>query len=97
MTPTSSGIGPSIVRTVIPLIVGFLLTWALKAGFDLDDDSVTNVVTVIVTGVYYALVRFLEVHVNPSLGWLLGLAKPPVYVSPDDMPADVEVVDSSEH
>lgn len=69
----------SIIRTVVPVIVGLVVSLALRAGIQLDDASVTSVVTSVVTGVYYVVARFLETRVNPSFGWLLGLAKQPAY------------------
>lgn len=69
----------SIIRTVVPAVVGLIVTLALKAGIQLDDAAVTSVVTSVVTGVYYVAVRLLETKVAPSFGWLLGLAKTPEY------------------
>lgn len=72
---------PSITRTVVPVIVGWLIALALRAGFDFGDqsDELTSIFTVIVTGVYYTVVRLLETHGSAQFGWLLGLANPPAY------------------
>lgn len=83
----------SIVRTVVPLIVGALVTLVAHSGLNLDTVQATELVTVVVTAVYYILVRVLEQHVSPNFGWLLGAAKTPVYVSAgDDSTADADSV-----
>lgn len=80
--PVVAGIGTSIVRTVVPLIVGALISWAAKAGLELDDGAIASALTVIVTTVYYAVVRVLEARIAPAWGWLLGVAKVPTYAPP---------------
>lgn len=72
-------LGTSIIRTVVPAIVGAILTAALKLGLDLDAGAVTSIVQVVVTAAYYAAARLLEQHVGPLWGRLLGAAKPPTY------------------
>lgn len=79
--PAVAGIGASIVRTVVPVIVGTLLGAAAKHGFDFDNGSITEVVTVVITTAYYAVVRLLETRIAPAWGWLLGVAKVPTYPS----------------
>jgi hypothetical protein len=73
----------SIIRTLVPVIVGVLLGWAAKAGFDLPAGAVTEVVTVALTTGYYTVSRLLEQQ-WPQLGRILlslGLtsAGSPVY------------------
>lgn len=68
----------SIVRTLVPVIVGFLLTLALRLGIQIDQATVTTVVQAVITGLYYVGVRFLE-HYKPKAGILLGKASPPSY------------------
>jgi len=70
--------GTSIVRTVVPFIVGTAVTAAAKYGFDLDAEALTPVATVVVGAVYYAVVRKVEEN-NPEIGKLLGKAAEPVY------------------
>lgn len=74
---------PSIVRTVVPFIVGALITLATRyLGVDLPEGALTEVVTVVVSGVYYAVVRLLEEHVSPVFGRVLlglGLKSKPNY------------------
>jgi len=73
----------SLIRTVVPVVVGLVLSYALKANLHLDDQWVTDAVTLAVTTGFYALVRVLETFVSSKFGWLLGLAKTPTYVAPD--------------
>lgn len=67
----------SIIRTFVPLIVGFLVT----LGFfrNVDQVSLNELITAAVSGVYYLVVRFLEHYVSSSFGWLLGSANAPTY------------------
>lgn len=69
----------SVVRTIVPVIVGFAATYALKAGLHLNTIWLTDEVSLLLTTVFYALVRYLEVHVSPKFGWLLGIAIQPKY------------------
>ena len=81
MSNTASALWASIVRTVAPLIVGFVVTWATGLGITLDDQFgplLTTVVAGAISGLYYIAVRLLETYVAPRLGWFLGLAKTPV-------------------
>jgi len=74
----------SIVRTLVPLIVGGVLTWAATAGLELDDKfegALTAVLYGVLTAAYYVAVRIVEVYVTPKLGWLLGAAKSPDHYS----------------
>ncbi|WP_289008971.1 hypothetical protein [uncultured Thermomonospora sp.] len=75
----------SIVRTVVPVIVGVLLGQAARIGLDLPAGAVTEVVTVVTTGAYYAVARLVEQR-WPALGRVLlsaGLSRrAPVYAPP---------------
>ncbi|MQY07744.1 hypothetical protein [Actinomadura macrotermitis] len=75
----------SLIRTFVPLIAGALLAQAAKYGLDLPEGTVTELVTVLSTAVYYALARLLERRL-PKAGRLLlslGLTRrSPVYRSP---------------
>jgi len=77
----------SIVRTVVPVIVGVLVASAAKVGFHLTDDTFTGVVTTGVTALYYAGTRWLEVNVAPRWGWLLGRVGAPQYKAVSAPPA----------
>lgn len=72
----------SIVRTVVPVIVGAALAWVARLGIPVDPEfegALAGVLTAVFTGLYYIAVRLLETHVTPRLGWLLGLPKQPNY------------------
>lgn len=69
----------SLWRTVVPLIVGTLVTWLAHAGLNVDSAMATAWLTAAFSSGYYALFRLLEAHVSPMWGWLLGLARPPHY------------------
>ena len=66
----------SLLRTVVPVVVGILLGWGAKVGLDLPSGAVTEIVTVALTATYYALARVLEQE-WPIVGrWLLALGLP---------------------
>jgi len=63
---------PSVVRTVVPLIVALVLGQAARIGLDLPEGAVTEIVAVALGGLYYWVVRALEQR-YPVVGrWLLG-------------------------
>jgi hypothetical protein len=67
----------SILRTVVPVIVGVLLGWAAKVGLNLPGGAVAEIATVVLTAVYYALARVVEQY-WPNAGRVLlslGLTK----------------------
>lgn len=68
----------SLRRTLVPVVVGYLLAQATRAGFDIPADQLTGVVEALVTGAYYAAVRIAEQYV-PALGVLLGASRQPRY------------------
>ncbi|MEU2780516.1 hypothetical protein [Streptomyces sp. NPDC007110] len=77
----------SFMRTAVPLVAGWLLTLAVKAGVTIDSGTVTYAVTVALVLVYYVAFRLLEI-VGTRLrgtalekvgGVFLGWARPPQY------------------
>lgn len=78
---------PSIIRTIVPLIVGAVVAAAARHGIDLPEDALAEVVTPVVTvaagAAYYAAVRFVETRLpGPAGRILLGLGvvrQQPVY------------------
>lgn len=75
----------SLIRTVVPVVVGQLLTWLATKGV-LDETgeisaALVSLFTVVFTSAYYALARLLEVFVSTKFGWMLGIAKAPTYRS----------------
>lgn len=70
----------SIIRQVVPLVVGWVLGTLASIGLNIDGPGqlwLTTAVTALVTGIYYIVIRLLETYVWPKLGWLIGLAKSP--------------------
>lgn len=85
---------PSIVRTIVPFLVGLVVTWLASRGLGLDAEmqgTLTAVITVVVGSAYYSVVRLIE-QTRPKIGILLGIAKTPTYDVPD--PADVESLEA---
>jgi len=72
---------PSILRTGVPLLVGYFLAWPAARWFGLTEEQVTSLITIVISALYYLTVRLLE-QVAPRFGWLLGYASKPVYVAP---------------
>lgn len=68
----------SLRRTLVPVAVGFLLSQAARAGFDIPAESLTGVLEALVTGGYYAALRIAETY-WPAAGVLLGASKQPRY------------------
>lgn len=69
----------SIRRTVVPIVVG-AVTGSFLAPY-VDPVQLTAVVTGIVSGLYYTVLRVAEAK-HPGLGALLGARKQPVYTEP---------------
>lgn len=90
----SAGLFISFMRTAVPLVAGWLLTLAVRAGIEIDSATVTGAVTVAAAFAYYGVFRVLE-YVGERLpgtalqsiaGVLLGWARPPAY--PKIVPLD---------
>lgn len=64
-------LGSSIIRTVVPLIVGAVIGLAAEANLDLPNESVSAIVTVLVTAGYYAVARWVELNASPKIGRIL--------------------------
>lgn len=73
-----SDYGTSVVRTVTPFIVGWVVALAAKWGLDLDAATVTPIAASVIGVVYYAVVRKVE-EKHPEAGKLLGKAIAPNY------------------
>lgn len=72
----------SIVRTVTPILVGFLALALLRLGIKLDDATLSTAISSLIAGLYYSALRYLEPR-YPWLGKFLGKAKPPIYDTVD--------------
>lgn len=74
----------SLVRTVVPLAVGWLAAWLAAHGVAVSADAAASLEAGIVVSAafaYYAGVRALESK-WPWVGVLLGVASAPVYTGP---------------
>lgn len=71
----------SVIRTVVPSIVGAILGVLAAHGINLDAQAAANLtgfLTALFGALYYVIVRILEQR-NPKAGILLGKAKQPEY------------------
>lgn len=57
----------SIIRTLVPLIVGVVVGQAARVGLDLPSEAVAAIVTPAATAVYYVAARWVEQHA-PQVG-----------------------------
>ena len=77
-------IGAGLVRTVVPLVVAFVLNLTVVQKLGIDEATVENAVTLVIAAIYWLAVRVIEVYVAPRAGWLLGSKSTPVYGTPSD-------------
>lgn len=95
---STAGLGPSLVRTLVPIIIGPVVA---RLGINPEDPTVLLLASGTISYLYYVLVRVLETKA-PQLGYFLGVAKSPVYspksqVSPGPGEAlSVEVVSTED-
>ncbi len=86
---------PSIMRTLVPLLAGWVLTLLTGLGLTVDSGTVAGGITVAVAAAYYIAFRVAErVAERLRVPWLrtaaglaLGYAKPPRYEATDDVEA----------
>ena len=75
----------SLIRTLVPIVVGSLISWLASLGLDVGAQANTGLtifLTALVNAVYYALVRALEKK-WPVVGrFLLGSSRVPEYTPP---------------
>ncbi|MDX3629059.1 hypothetical protein PV728_01780 [Streptomyces europaeiscabiei] len=89
----------SVMRTLVPLVAGLILTWAARLGLDLDQAAVAPYVTAALTAAYYLAFRGLEElaermawqPLQTLAGFLLGWARPPQYVPPITAPLRLQL------
>lgn len=87
MSETFLALWASIVRTVVPIVVGAVLGWFASANITLDPEfegQLTALLTTLLTVIYYVAVRLFETYISPKLGWMLGYAKSPDSYSKDE-------------
>ena len=84
---TVRDLGASLVRTVVPYVVGTVIAWLLSRGFDLTayENAVNVWLTVACGSAYYAGARWLETR-YPAAGLLLGWRAQPKYIDPSGAP-----------
>ena len=75
---TPPDLGTSVLRTAVPYATAGIVAYLAKNGMTVDGAAINVPVTFAVGTVWYTAVRFLE-NKWPSLGWLLGTPKAPVY------------------
>ena len=78
-TVTTTPAPQSIVRTLVPLAVGQIVSFFATLGIELSEDqqaAFTTILGLVVSVAYYLLVRWLEQRF-PKLGVLLGWAATP--------------------
>lgn len=78
-TVTQTPAPQSIVRTLVPLAVGQIVSFFATLGIELSEDqqaAFTTVLGLVVSVAYYLLVRWLEQRF-PKVGVLLGWAATP--------------------
>jgi ABC-type phosphate/phosphonate transport system permease subunit len=78
MNPTAYG--RSLIRTIVPIVVGALVGWLATRGIEVDAAVIIPAVDGIVAALYYAAIRAAE-QKWPSAGWLLGAPGAPSYGS----------------
>ncbi|MER6557859.1 hypothetical protein ABT300_08840 [Streptomyces sp. NPDC001027] len=90
----SGSLFPSVLRTVVPLVAGWIIVALTGLGFSVGSDTVQSAITLAVAGAYYLVFRLVERLVEKAGGppWLkgaagalLGYAQPPRYRSSDDV------------
>lgn len=89
-TPPHGGsvAAPSIVRTIVPIAVGYLAALLLRWGIGLDESALaglTEFLGALFSAVYYVLIRAVEQR-WPKIGVLLGWASTPDSYSPNPTP-----------
>lgn len=76
----STNLNASLVRTLVPAVVGAVATILLKLGIHITGD-LTPIVAPALGYLYYVAVRILEHFKSSKWGWLLGKATAPVYAT----------------
>ena len=73
-----SNFSKSVVRTIVPLVVGTVVATAAKAGWHITSATTTVVLAPVISAAYYFLVRLIEEKL-PKAGILLGVPTKPQY------------------
>lgn len=95
-----SNLVPSLIRTYVPLAVGYLVAYLTTLGVPIDDDTRGHLVLglgAVVSALYYTLARVLE-RKFPQLTFLLGSPVQPVAYTPTATPTvDAVVAEVGKH
>jgi hypothetical protein len=88
---------PSIVRTVVPIILCSSFVTTFLPGVSEADLGV--IVSALITVGYYVIVRFLEHYVSGSFSWLLGHPLTPSYFAytEDKVASNVSAISTPKH
>ncbi|MFE0270801.1 hypothetical protein ACFWZY_01475 [Streptomyces sp. NPDC058992] len=89
----------SVLRTVVPVIAGALLTLTGAVGINVDSTQAAIVVTALVTAAYYLVFRLAEqaaarlrwAWLRRAAGVLLGWARPPQYTPQQHIDVTLDV------
>lgn len=71
----------SIIRTIVPSLVGAIVAFFVSKGINVDEATqaqAISLLTVVFISLYYSAARYLETK-YPKLGYLLGVPKTPTY------------------
>ena len=71
----------AVIRSVVPIVVGWLVALLAAASIPVEPDvavGLTVTLSTLVASLYYIGVAWLE-RAWPWFGWLLGVARNPVY------------------
>lgn len=71
---------PSVLRTVVPLIVTVVAGWPITQALGVDNGQLEIAASAVVGGLYWLAVRALETYA-PRAGWLLGYPGAPGYLA----------------
>ena len=86
---------PWLVRTVVPILAGWLITLGVRIGVPIDNATATAAVAAVIAVAYAFAARLFEVYVSPHFGWLLGWARRLIYEKPTVATQAVPPADSS--
>ncbi len=72
------------IRTIVPIVVGYLLGLAFVQQLGITEEQLTMAVSAIFAALYWLVIRVFEVYVSPKFSRLLGTKSSAVYVKSDD-------------
>lgn len=78
----------SLIRSIVPAAVTAVAGYLAQWGINVDNTGIGGLEASLFAlgyALYYGLVRLVEIHVNPKLGWLLGHPAKPNYDAPANL------------